>query len=137
MYKFGEKSLAQIATLHPLLQQVLHEVIKHVDFAVTDGHRGEAEQEAAYASGASQAHFGQSPHNKTPSMGVDLAPYPVDYSGPEARERFAFLAGHVMVTAHAMGIDLTWGGDWDRDGETKDNKFDDMPHFELTDWRTL
>jgi len=32
-----------------------------------------------------------------------------------------------------MGIRLRWGGDWDGDTELDDNKFDDLPHFELDD----
>jgi len=26
---------------------------------------------------------------------------------------------------------IRWGGDWDMDTQTKDNKFDDLVHFEL------
>jgi hypothetical protein len=28
-------------------------------------------------------------------------------------------------------LKLRWGGDWDMDTEVKDNKFDDLVHFEL------
>ena len=30
-----------------------------------------------------------------------------------------------------MDINLRWGGDWDQDTEVKDNRFDDLGHFEL------
>jgi len=30
-----------------------------------------------------------------------------------------------------MGMKIRWGGDWDMDTQTKDNKFDDLVHFEL------
>jgi len=30
-----------------------------------------------------------------------------------------------------MGLKIRWGGDWDMDTQTKDNKFDDLVHFEL------
>jgi hypothetical protein len=30
-----------------------------------------------------------------------------------------------------MGIAIRWGGDWDQDGFVADERFLDMPHFEL------
>jgi len=30
-----------------------------------------------------------------------------------------------------MGFKIRWGGDWDMDTHTKDNKFDDLVHFEM------
>jgi len=33
--------------------------------------------------------------------------------------------------AHQMGVKVIWGGDWNGDGETKDNNFDDLVHIEL------
>ena len=35
--------------------------------------------------------------------------------------------------AKSMGIDIRWGGDWDRDTEVRDNKFDDLVHFEIVE----
>jgi hypothetical protein len=35
--------------------------------------------------------------------------------------------------AHEMGVKIRWGGDWDSDGEIKDNSFDDLVHVELID----
>ena len=36
-----------------------------------------------------------------------------------------------MDVAKSMGITLRWGGDWDMDTQVKDNKFDDLVHFEI------
>ena len=33
----------------------------------------------------------------------------------------------------AMGINLRWGGDWDRDTEVRDNDFDDLVHFKIVE----
>ena len=33
--------------------------------------------------------------------------------------------------AKQMGINIRFGGDWDSDGDTKDNNFDDLVHVEL------
>jgi hypothetical protein len=45
--------------------------------------------------------------------------------------RICYFAGAIMALAATMGIALRWGGDWDRDTELKDNKFNDLVHFEL------
>ena len=39
----------------------------------------------------------------------------------------------MFVIGLAAGIDvnLRWGGDWDRDFDLKDQRFNDYPHFEL------
>ena len=37
----------------------------------------------------------------------------------------------VMGVAGELGIELVWGGNWDRDQELSDNGFDDLPHFQL------
>ena len=64
-----------------------------------------------------------------PSLAVDVVPYPVDW---QDRERMTYFAGFVMGIARVkFGISLRWGGDWDLDTDLKDNKFDDLPHFEI------
>jgi len=30
-----------------------------------------------------------------------------------------------------LGVELVWGGNWDRDQELGDSNFDDLPHFQL------
>jgi len=130
MWKFGSKSEEQIATLHPDLQRVLREVIKLMDISVVQGYRSPEEQDRAFREGNSELRAGESKHNKLPSLAVDIHPYPYD---PEDRERFTYMAGMVVGVAHAMGIRVRWGGDWDQDGEVRDNDFDDLFHFELRD----
>ena len=43
----------------------------------------------------------------------------------------SYFAGVVKGIASQMGIGIRWGGDWDMDTEVKDNRFDDLVHFEL------
>lgn len=129
-YKFSKISQARLDTCHPDLQAVLNEVIKKVDFTVICGHRSQAEQDLAFHTGKSKLRFPRSKHNTTPSKAVDIAPYPIDWNN---RERFYFLAGIVLGTADRMGIQLRFGGDWDRDGNITDNNFDDLVHFEIVE----
>ena len=78
--------------------------------------------------GKSQVRWPDGKHNTEPSLAVDVCPYPVVW---DDRERQTLFAGYVLATAKAMGIDLRWGGDWDRDTEVRDNSFDDLVHFEI------
>jgi hypothetical protein len=128
MYKFGERSKNNLATCHPLLQEILNEAIKHVDFSVLQGHRGEIEQNAYYSAGKSKVKWPNSKHNKNPSHAVDVAPYPIDW---EDIKRFAHLMGLLRGIAVAKGIKVRIGADWDNDGDITDHKFMDWPHIEL------
>jgi hypothetical protein len=128
MPEFGERSRKNLAQAHPSLQLVLNEVVKITDCAVICGHRGEAEQEAAFHAGTSQKRWPESKHNKIPSLAVDVVPSPIDWKDSD---RMFFLAGVIVAVAHRMGVKLRWGGDWDSDGDFKDQKFHDRPHFEL------
>lgn len=128
MYKFGAKSKARMSTCDERIQEILNEAIKLVDFTVLCGHRGESAQNELYEAGMTKVRYPNSRHNKTPSQAVDVAPWPIDW---QDRERFSHLAGIIKGIAHEKGYRITWGGDWDGDGELKDNGFDDLPHFQI------
>lgn len=130
MYKLSERSQRNLSTCDIKLQRVIIKAIKLgiVDFTVIQGYRGEAEQNKAHAEGKSNARYGQSKHNLKPSQAVDIVPYPLDW---EDTNRFSLLAGVILAVSKAEGVDIRWGGDWDRDGNLADNKFNDLPHFEL------
>jgi len=106
----------------------MEEAIKYVDFAVVWGHRNEEDQNKAYARGNSKVRYPESKHNLFPSKAVDIIPWPSKW---ESREQFYFMAGVVMSVAQRMGLTLRWGGDWDRDGDFSDQRFDDLAHFEV------
>ena len=127
MPAFSEFSRKNLATADPRLQRLFNEVIKHFDCRVLCGHRTQAEQDALYPT-RTQVRWPNSKHNTSPSVAVDVIPYPVNF---EDRERMTYFAGFVKGVASQMGIEVRWGGDWDRDTVLDDNKFDDLPHFEL------
>lgn len=128
MPKFSKKSKERLETCHEDLQKVFNEVIKHVDFSVLEGHRGEERQNKLFEEGKTKVVYPDGRHNNNPSNAVDVTPYPVDW---DDRERQTLFAGFVIGVAKMMGISLRWGGDWDQDFEVQDNKFDDFPHFEI------
>lgn len=129
-YRWSTTSRGRLLTCDPRLQEVMNAVLQAGDMDVTIlyGHRTEAEQNRMAEIGRSQLIWPRSKHNSTPSLAIDAAPYPIDW---EDRERLTLFAGYVMGTARGMGIALRWGGDWDHDWRVKDNRFDDLVHFEI------
>ena len=128
MPRFSNKSKKRLETCDKRLQEVFNEVIKTVDCSVLEGHRDKAKQNKYYKEGKTKLQYPLGRHNELPSMAVDVVPYPIDWND---RERFHLFAGFVLGIAKSMGITLRWGGDWNRNWEVDDNKFDDFPHFEL------
>ncbi|MDH4122390.1 MAG: M15 family metallopeptidase [Deltaproteobacteria bacterium] len=126
MSTFSPQSLARLSTCHPDLQRLFTEVIKHRDCTVLCGHRTQAEQDQAVAEGHSKTPWPKSRHNALPSLAADVAPFPLDWAD---RSRFIEFAHFVLGVAATLGISITWGGDWDRDGVP--DKFFDGPHFQL------
>ena len=128
MAKFGKRSKERLATCDERLQEVFNEVIKYVDCSVLEGHRSAARQNRLYEEGKTKVRYPKGRHNASPSLAVDVAPYPIDWND---RERFHLFAGFVLGMARRMGINLRWGGDWNQNFEVADNQFDDFPHFEI------
>ena len=134
MAKYSATSSQRLASCHKDLQAVFNTVIINFDCSILCGHRTEVAQMEAYNGGKSQLKWPQSKHNKTPSLAVDVAPYPIDWKD---LARFRYFAGYVTGIADRLYADgtithrLRWGGDWDVDTQLKDNGFNDLPHFEL------
>lgn len=128
MPEFSKQSQGRLNNCHPDLRRLFEEVVKYYDCSILAGHRGQQEQDQLYREGKSQLRFPHSNHNAMPSRAVDVVPYPVDWKDTE---RFAHFAGYVQCLADQMGIAIRWGGDWDQDGFVADERFLDMPHFEL------
>ena len=128
MPKFGKRSRSRLSTCDSRLQNLFNEIIKYFDCSILEGHRGEKEQNEAYAKGNSKLRYPDGKHNKIPSIAVDVVPYPIDWKD---RERMTYFAGFVMWIASQMDLKIRWGGDWNMNTELKDNNFDDLPHFEI------
>ena len=128
MPQFSGKSLERLKTCHPDLQRLFTEVIKHYDCTVTCGHRGKDEQDEAVRTGASKLAWPNSKHNQLPSIAIDVVPFPIDWNDTS---RFYHFAGFVLATAKQLGIEIRWGGDWNSDLKFRDEKFKDLPHYEL------
>lgn len=96
-----------------------------IPFDITDGWRGEAEQQRAYADGNSKAQFGQSAHNY--ALAFDVLPLKpdgtfMDYS--EVTEDMWAQLGQI-----GTNLGLKWGGEF--------HSITDKPHFEISNWQQL
>jgi len=138
-FLFSTNSKKQLATCHPDLQVLFTEVIKYFDCIVIEGHRGEAAQNAAYNKGNSKLRYPNGKHNKLPSMAADVAPYnrvTKNISWTQTND-FYYFAGHVMAiaiqlyNAGRMKHRVTFGGDWNRNNNLRDQTFMDLVHYEI------
>jgi peptidoglycan L-alanyl-D-glutamate endopeptidase CwlK len=136
MPRFGKQSLQILETVDPELVDICSELVKLYDIKALSGFRTKEEQDRLVLEGRSKLTWPKSKHNKnrytitqTPSIAVDIAPYPIDW---QDTNRFVFMAGLFLGIAHERGVEVRWGGDWDSDGIIlTDQKFDDLVHFEL------
>lgn len=126
MPKFSQKSADKLHDCHPLLQLLMLRAIKSFDFSVVCGHRGEKEQNEAYAAGNSKLKWPNSKHNKVPSEAVDIVPYPVHWEDTSQFEAM----GHVVLQSweeipeeDRQGWELVWGKTF--------KGLVDYPHFEI------
>ena len=124
MYKFGRRSRERLRGVDARLINVLNELIKMMDVTVIEGLRSAERQKELLAKGATKVKYSKHMEGKA----VDIAPYPIDW---EDRDRFYYMGGMVRGIGKQLGIDIRFGGDWDSDGEVKDNGFDDLVHIEL------
>ncbi len=124
MYRFGKRSKERLKGVKPELVNVLNELVKIMDVTIIEGLRTEERQKELVASGASKTKYSKHLEGKA----VDLAPYPIDWKD---RDRFHYMGGMIRGIAKQLNVNVRWGGDWDGDGETKDNGFDDLVHVEL------
>lgn len=133
MFAFGKTSRAKLDTVDPKLQAVTELVMSWqiMDFAIVWGFRGEDAQEQAFRSGNSTKRWPDSLHNKHPSPAIDVAPYHDGGIPWNDKLAFAVLAGLFKAAGAHLGTPIRWGGDWDSDGSTTDQKFMDLGHLEI------
>ena len=126
MYKFGKRSRERLKGVDRRLVSVLNELIKIMDVTIIEGLRSKERQAELLEKGATKVKYSKHMEGKA----VDLAPYPVDW---ENRDGFHYMGGMIRGIAKQLNVNVRWGGDWDSDGEVKDNNFDDLVHIEIKD----
>jgi peptidoglycan LD-endopeptidase CwlK len=131
MNTFSKRSRDNLSQVDARLVILAYEVLKELDFTVTEGFRGIYRQQQLFKEGKSQIDgvTKKGKHNYLPSKAIDIMPYekglnPFDGS-KKSDELFNQLGAKFKEVATRLGIQITWGGDW--------KSFVDKPHIELKD----
>jgi peptidoglycan LD-endopeptidase CwlK len=134
MPRFSENSLKHLESCHPDLQILFLQIVNDFDCSIVCGHRCKEDQDRVFKDGFSQVEYPNSKHNDYPSMAVDVIPYPTGYNDDKTSRHFV---GYVLGVAAEMKRQgliehyVKSGIDWDGDRDLNDQKFKDLPHFEL------
>jgi len=135
-FKLSERSLERAKDVNPKLINLILLAIRRtpIDFGVAwmGGKRTAEEQNQLYKEGYSQCD-GYSKLSKHQSGdAIDLNIF-VGSKLVENKEMLCVVAGVMFSCANELGINLRWGLDWNGNGDIRDNKFNDMYHFEIND----
>jgi len=144
MPSFSKKGLVRLQTCHRDIQIVCLEVIQLTDFSILRGYSSPEEQFNLFKQGRIEnngvwkvqdkkkivtykdGYIKKSKHNSAPSLAIDIAPYPIDWTDTI---RFNDLASIVLRTARYLyntkkiTSEIIWGGSW--------STLVDLPHFEI------
>lgn len=133
MANFSKTSKQKLSTCHPDLQRLFDEVVKLYDCTIVCGSRSEEDQEKAFLGGFSKIRYPNSKHNAEISRAVDVVPYFNNQPHIRWSDRLSFVkfAYFVQKTALKLGIEVIWGADWNDNGLIDDERFIDMPHWQL------
>jgi len=141
MNTWSVQSQNRLATCHPDLQLLFNTVLQIFNCSVTCGHRGQAEQDIAFASGNSKKKWPDGEHNSLPSMAIDVRPIPTGFKLDDNNRNhikyYYHFAGIVLGVADMlfqqgrMTHRVRFGGDWNTNDNFEDNSFNDLYHWEL------
>jgi peptidoglycan L-alanyl-D-glutamate endopeptidase CwlK len=121
MRRYSKRSLGNLKGIHPDLRRVIDRALQEspLDFIVIEGLRTMQRQRELVATGASQT---MNSRHLT-GHAVDLLPIGKDGAAFDW-PLYDKLGPAVKAAADAEGVEITWGGDW--------QKFRDGPHFQLS-----
>lgn len=137
---FGKASHRELMSCEPVLRIWAHRLLAHpdlpCDIAAHEGHRGKQRQNRLADRGLSRVRWPHGRHNAHPSRALDVVPI---VNGRRAWDRellkvigpIGLSVWQGMVEEGLAHGRMTWGGDWDRDGDTEDERFFDGAHFEI------
>lgn len=130
-FKLSKNSLAKLDGVNQALANVVKRAIEitTVDFAVVQGNRTQAEQNALYAQGRTKPGpvvTWTRNSNHIGGRAVDLAPFykgKIEWDNDGKLGLYPKIATAMKQAAKELGVKIKWGGDWQ--GTV------DRPHFEL------
>lgn len=131
MPAYSNGSALKLSTCHTDLQRLMNEVIKHVDVAITCGHRNKEEQDKVFDEWKSKLRFPHSKHNSLPALALDFVPFVNGKPVWNNAGQITAIAFFIKGIAAAQGIKVRLGADWNGDFDTKTDSFLDAFHVEL------
>jgi peptidoglycan L-alanyl-D-glutamate endopeptidase CwlK len=133
MYQLSADSIGKLKGVHPDLVKVVMLAIQKtdIDFKVGEGVRTLARQKKLVAEGKSKTlNSRHIPGKDGYAKAVDLWTMP-NGTVTWVQADYVKLSKHVLAAAKELGVAIRWGGDWDGDGNWREEAFFDGPHFEL------
>ena len=131
---WGRGSQVVYNELHERLQRVVTRIRDEVaDITLLEGYRNQERQDALFQSGESQVVFPNGKHNRSPSWAVDFQPSPRPLEDNKLWGALGYVAGAAIRIAKEEGVILRWGGDWNCNGDTTDQRFYDLFHLEIVE----
>lgn len=127
-WKFGKQSIDNLKGVDPKLVAIAYRALElsDLDFGITEGLRTLERQKVLLAEKKTKTL--KSYHLTGKAIDIKI------YKNGEISwdiEDFAHVSKFFMQAARELGAKITWGGDWDHDGDWKDESFRDGPHFQL------
>jgi len=151
MHKLSNNSKAKLSTCHPDLRRLVEASITNcpIDFGISYGERTQEEQFELYKQGREQrgdkwvivdklkvvtnvdGYEVLSEHNYSPSKAFDFICF-VNGKLVWEEKYYIFVAGYIIAKAQELGIDITWGGNFDRDNDILEKgTFRDLGHIQV------
>lgn len=153
-HEWGSRSSNVLTTCHPVLRELSYRALKKSpwDIGATSGLRNAHEQNELYRAGNStlDGYKDRSEHQAPIdgsvlddlSRAVDLAVFPGAFQESNKDvARYAVVNGIMISEFEDIAeswflqtgerYELVWGGDWDNDGDFKDQSFDDPYHWQI------
>jgi peptidoglycan L-alanyl-D-glutamate endopeptidase CwlK len=132
-FTLSERSEKRMEGLDPGLINVVKLAITRtpIDFGVAfmGGMRTPEEQNQLFKQGASKCDGYLKISKHQSGDAIDLNVF-VESKMIDDPKMLCVIAGVMFSCASELNIKLRWGLDWDRDGNIRDNVFNDMYHFE-------
>lgn len=127
-WRFGKASEACLRTVHPDMEKVCRRALElsPVDFGITEGIRSLDTQIAYVKRGASKTYNSRHLHG----LAVDVAAY-LDGKLTWKSDYYVEIHRAFDAAARELGIQIRWGGDWDRDEVWLEKGEFDLVHHEL------
>ena len=130
----SERSLERAKDVNPKLIDIILLAIKRtpIDFGVAyqGGARTAEEQNQLFKEGYSKCdgYLILSKHQSGDAIDLNVF---VGAKVVENKEMLCVIAGIMFACANELNVQIRWGLDWDKDGDIRDNTFNDMYHFEI------